>query len=118
MSQNSRNKDFFLLFSLYDGSAFGSVTPTGGSGKPKNLWIWLWIRKTRKNVNDLHCIVTPLTATPFQMQEVPEDFFVDIVSRNNFLVTSLTDLFEDIRAVDGIDPRLRKRAENFENYLR
>jgi A1 cistron-splicing factor AAR2 len=52
------------------------------------------------------------------MQEVPEDFFVDIVSRNNFLVTSLTDLFEDIRAVDGIDPRLRKRAENFENYLR
>jgi hypothetical protein len=62
--------------------------------------------------------VNPLTATPFQMQEVPEDFFVDIVSRNNFLVTSLTDLFEDIRAVDGIDPRLRKRAENFENYLR
>ena len=25
----------------------------------------------------------------FQLQEIPEDFFVDIVSRNNFLTTTL-----------------------------
>lgn len=58
-------------------------------------------------ISDLH----------FQMQEVPEDFFVDIVSQNNFLVNSLTDLFENIRVVEGVDRKLQKRAANFENYL-
>ena len=52
------------------------------------------------------------------MQEVPEDFFVDSISRNNFLVDSLTDLFENIRSAEGVDRKLRKRAEKFENYLR
>ena len=31
------------------------------------------------------------------MQEVPEDFFVDIISQNNFLVSSLSDLFANAR---------------------
>ena len=31
------------------------------------------------------------------MVEVPEDFFVDIISCNNFLVVSLTNLFANIR---------------------
>lgn len=58
-------------------------------------------------ISDLH----------FQMQEVPEDFFVDIISRNNFLVASLTDLFENIRCAEGVDRRLRTRAEHFETFL-
>ena len=37
--------------------------------------------------------------TFFQMQEIPQDFFVDIISQNNFLVRSLTNLFENIRDI-------------------
>ena len=31
------------------------------------------------------------------MVEIPQDFFVDIVSQNNFLVRALTNLFENIK---------------------
>ena len=53
----------------------------------------------------------------FQMQEVPEDFFVDIISQNNFLVKCLTDLFANIREQDGVEEQLRARAISFENHL-
>jgi A1 cistron-splicing factor AAR2 len=53
----------------------------------------------------------------FQMQEVPEDFFVDIVSQNNFLVKSLADLFANIRENVEIEDQLQTRAISFENHL-
>jgi len=53
----------------------------------------------------------------FQMAEVPDDFFVDIVSANNFLVQSLTDLFINIRENDDADMKLKSRAISFENHL-
>ena len=51
------------------------------------------------------------------MQEVPEDFFVDIISENNFLVSSLTDLFANVREHEDMAPQLRQKAISFENHL-
>jgi len=53
----------------------------------------------------------------FQMQEVPEDFFVDIISQNNFLVSSLSDLFANVREHEDMSPLLRQKAISFENHL-
>lgn len=53
----------------------------------------------------------------FQMQEVPQDFFIDIISENNFLVKSLTDLFANMRETEGVTGQLRARAISFENHL-
>lgn len=53
----------------------------------------------------------------FQMAEVPDDFFVDIVSQNNFLVQSLTDLFENIKSNEEALGKLSERAISFENHL-
>jgi len=36
----------------------------------------------------------------FQLQEIPEDFFVDIVSRNNFLTTTLQVYDVDVVGVE------------------
>ena len=52
-----------------------------------------------------------------QMQEVPEDFFVDIISENNFLVSSLSDLFANVREHEDMAPQLRQKAISFENHL-
>ena len=52
-----------------------------------------------------------------QMQEVPEDFFVDIISQNNFLVASLSDLFANVREHEDMSPQLRQKAISFENHL-
>ena len=54
-----------------------------------------------------------------QMQEVPEDFFVDIVSCNNFLVSSLTDLFANIKEHPDEEAlvQLKTKAISFENHL-
>ena len=52
-----------------------------------------------------------------QMQEVPEDFFVDIISQNNFLVSSLSDLFANVREHEDMSPLLRQKAISFENHL-
>ena len=51
------------------------------------------------------------------MQEVPEDFFVDIISSNNFLLTSLTNLFSNIKEQDNALNTLKSRAISFENHL-
>jgi len=58
-----------------------------------------------------------ITDLHFQMLEVPEDFFVDIVSSNNFLVSALTDLFANIREQDDSLNQLKMRAISFENHL-
>ena len=53
----------------------------------------------------------------FQIREVPEDFFVDIVSSNNFLVALLTSLFTLIRDNSDVDSKLKTRIEKFKKSL-
>ena len=53
----------------------------------------------------------------FHLKETPSDFFVDIVSRNNFLVTTLKSLFEGLREDDGVNSELRSRGEKFRAHL-
>ena len=52
----------------------------------------------------------------FQLQEVPTDFFVDIISCNNFLVSSLTNLFANINEYEA-SPDLKSKALSFENHI-
>lgn len=58
-----------------------------------------------------------ITDLYFQMVEIPEDFFVDIVSQNNFLVKSLTNLFENIRETKNANGDLKSKAIRFENCV-
>ncbi|XP_062871464.1 protein AAR2 homolog [Trichomycterus rosablanca] len=51
-----------------------------------------------------------------QLGEIPPDFFVDIVSQNNFLTSTLQDFFQ-FAAGPGVDPTLRRRAEKFKAHL-
>ena len=55
----------------------------------------------------------------FQLREVSPDFFVDIVSRDNFLTTTLHILFSNIRAAGPgkLDRGLVERAAKFTDYL-
>ena len=53
----------------------------------------------------------------FQIREVPEDFFVDIVSSNNFLVALLTSLFTLVRDNANVDSKLKTRIEKFKKSL-
>nr|CAG4644194.1 EOG090X0AVR [Lepidurus arcticus] len=58
-------------------------------------------------VNDLY----------FQMQEVPADFFVDIVSRDNFLTQTLRTLFTNIEGNAQVERRLKSRAQRLQETL-
>lgn len=51
-----------------------------------------------------------------QLGEIPPDFFVDIVSQNNFLTSTLQDFFQ-FASGPGVDATLRKRAEKFKAHL-
>ncbi|KAJ8370586.1 hypothetical protein SKAU_G00106140 [Synaphobranchus kaupii] len=48
--------------------------------------------------------------------EIPPDFFVDIVSQDNFLTSTLQDFFQ-FATSPGVDGTLRKRAEKFKAHL-
>lgn len=52
----------------------------------------------------------------FQVHEIPEDFFVDIVSANNFLTTTLQEFFSNLSEGNG-DAKLRRRGEKFREHL-
>ena len=52
-----------------------------------------------------------------QIREVPEDFFVDIVASNNFLVSLLTTLFALVRDNSEIDSKLKLKIEKFKTNL-
>lgn len=49
--------------------------------------------------------------------EIPGDFFVDIVSRNNFLTDALRCLFENIESTDDRASDVKSRAERFRAHL-
>ncbi|KAK7884191.1 hypothetical protein WMY93_027314 [Mugilogobius chulae] len=51
-----------------------------------------------------------------QLGEIPPDFFVDIVSQNNFLTSTLQDFFQ-FASGPGVNSTLRKRAEKFKAHL-
>ncbi|XP_029479155.1 protein AAR2 homolog [Oncorhynchus nerka] len=51
-----------------------------------------------------------------QLGEIPPDFFVDIVSQDNFLTSTLQDFFQ-FASGPGVDGTLRKRAEKFKAHL-
>ncbi|XP_007237712.1 protein AAR2 homolog isoform X2 [Astyanax mexicanus] len=51
-----------------------------------------------------------------QLGEIPPDFFVDIVSQNNFLTSTLQDFFQ-FAGGSGVDATLRKRSEKFKAHL-
>jgi len=58
----------------------------------------------------LSCIET-------QLEHIPEDFLVDIVSSNNAIYMGLRNLFMTIFTTDKIEPRLRCAAERFQERL-
>ncbi|XP_074601394.1 protein AAR2 homolog [Brevipalpus obovatus] len=53
----------------------------------------------------------------FQLREVPEDLFVDIVANNNFLVTVLRDLFQNISNNSNVETCLKERAFKFKKSV-
>ncbi|KAK4007695.1 protein AAR2 homolog [Daphnia magna] len=53
----------------------------------------------------------------FQMQEVPTDFFVDIISSENFLVKTLRVLFANILENSEVDPQLKRRMIQFKQFV-
>jgi A1 cistron-splicing factor AAR2 len=53
----------------------------------------------------------------FQLQEVPNDLFVDIVDKDNFLVMSLREFFSNIDEQTMVDDSLRRRGERFKKYV-
>lgn len=53
----------------------------------------------------------------YQMQEVPSDFFVDIVSSNNFLCNCLHTLFSNGKNNSDISSQLKQRLIRFENNV-
>ncbi|XP_019630864.1 PREDICTED: LOW QUALITY PROTEIN: protein AAR2 homolog [Branchiostoma belcheri] len=53
----------------------------------------------------------------FQLREIPEDFFVDIVSSNNFLTTTLQVFFSNLANCDAASRQLKKRGYQFKDHL-
>lgn len=53
----------------------------------------------------------------FQIQEVPEDCFVDIVTTNNFIYNALQCLFRNVQDCDNVDAGLKAKVEKFETHV-
>nr|CAG4642706.1 EOG090X0AVR [Evadne anonyx] len=53
----------------------------------------------------------------FQMREVPGDFFVDIVSQNNFLTQTLRVFFDNVSNCEKADVKLKKKCEQLKHYV-
>lgn len=52
----------------------------------------------------------------YHIKEIPEDFFVDIVSSNNFLVSTLHELFLTLEG-DKVEANLQRRGLQFRKHL-
>ncbi|XP_041373332.1 protein AAR2 homolog [Gigantopelta aegis] len=52
----------------------------------------------------------------FQIREIPEDFFVDIVSKSNFLTSTLQQFFSTLEN-GNVDVALRRRGLKFRDHL-
>ena len=61
-----------------------------------------------------------ITTMHFQVREIPEDFFVDIISRNNFLTSTLQVFFSNLDNLESDMEEiknLKKKGENFRKHL-
>lgn len=60
-----------------------------------------------------------ITCIEEQLEEIPEDFLVDIVANNNVIYRSLRDLFANTELLKNeIDDRLYRKCEKFKAKLR
>lgn len=51
------------------------------------------------------------------MREVPGDFFVDIVSQNNFLTQTLRVFFDNVSNCEKGNIKLKKKCEQLKHYV-
>ena len=59
-----------------------------------------------------------ITALFFQTREIPEDFFLDIVTSENFLTATLCTLFVNLASADDVvEASLKAKADKFKTYL-
>ncbi|EFO27049.1 hypothetical protein LOAG_01429 [Loa loa] len=72
---------------------------------------------TKELVEHKELYIALIPVLHFQLRECPEDFFVDIVSRDNFLTTTLSRLFGNINDCESADAALKERAKKFKNFL-
>eukprot|EP00095_Tigriopus_kingsejongensis_P012054 snap_masked-scaffold90_size386344-processed-gene-2.0 protein:Tk12054 transcript:snap_masked-scaffold90_size386344-processed-gene-2.0-mRNA-1 annotation:"PREDICTED: uncharacterized protein C20orf4 homolog" len=61
--------------------------------------------------------ISLITDLHFQIREVPDDFFIDILSCNNFLIAILSRLFAMINTNESVSPRLKSHAGKFKANL-
>ncbi|GIY75336.1 protein AAR2 homolog [Caerostris extrusa] len=59
---------------------------------------------------------TFLTILHYQLKEIPSDFFVDITSSNNFLVSTLQIFFENVKS-SNVNEEFKKFVDNFRKNL-
>ncbi|XP_071111198.1 protein AAR2 homolog [Haliotis cracherodii] len=67
------------------------------------------------------CVHTELflqlvTVLHFQIRDIPEDFFVDIVSQNNFLTSTLQEFFSNLQS-NPVDGNLKRKGLKFCDHL-
>ena len=67
-----------------------------------------------KDMTDLY--MNFISVLHFQVQEIPEDFFVDIVSTNNFLTSTLQEFFSNLEDGNG-ENKLQQRGLKFRDHL-
>ena len=53
----------------------------------------------------------------YHVKEIPEDFFVDIVTRNNFLVATLRTFFATLSENEGCKQEVKMRGARFRKHL-
>ena len=55
----------------------------------------------------------------FQLKEMPDDFFSDIILQENFLTLNLHNLFNNIQEIssDSVLTSLKEKTAKFKNYL-
>jgi len=64
-----------------------------------------------------HLYMQLLSVLHQHVSEIPEDFFIDIVSRHNFLTDALRSLFENIGAADDAALDVKNRSKRFRAHL-
>ena len=61
-----------------------------------------------------------ITMLHFELREIPEDFFVDIISKNNFLTSTLQVFFANLDNLEGKSEEiknLKRKGVNFQKHL-
>ncbi|XP_019852376.1 PREDICTED: protein AAR2 homolog [Amphimedon queenslandica] len=64
-----------------------------------------------------HLFINFMTVLHFQLREVPEQFFVDIISSDNFLTSTLQVFFTNIQEGDSLNSTLKEKAAMFKTSL-